>query len=54
MRRFLSAARSLPRPLWLLAGVLGYTAYLQNPRGPLRPTDLPDGVGPITHRFYRA
>ncbi|MCD0167975.1 hypothetical protein IHN58_20230, partial [Deinococcus sp. 12RED42] len=54
MRRFLSAARSLPRPLWLLAGVLGYTGYLQNPREPLRPTDLPDGVGSITHRFYRA
>lgn len=54
MRHLLSAVRSLPRPLWLLAGVLGYTAYLQNPRDPLRPTDLPDGVGPVTHRLYRA
>ncbi|GAA0504191.1 hypothetical protein [Deinococcus depolymerans] len=43
-----------PRPLLLVVAVLGYTAYLQNPRDPLRPTDLPDGVGPVTHRRYWA
>ncbi|GGL10446.1 hypothetical protein [Deinococcus radiotolerans] len=44
---------SLIRPAALLTGVvLAYTAYLQSPRHPLRPTDLPDGVGPVTHRRY--
>ncbi|WP_291430395.1 hypothetical protein [Deinococcus sp.] len=54
MRDSLPAAPFLPRPQLLLGAALGYAAYLQNPRDPLRPTDLPDGVGPVTHRLYRA
>ena len=52
MRGSFRVAFRPPRPL-LLGAVVGYTAYLQNPRDPLRPTDLPDGVGPVTHRLYR-
>ncbi|UBV43072.1 hypothetical protein LAJ19_02275 [Deinococcus taeanensis] len=35
-----------------VAALVGYAAYVQSPRNPLRPTALPDGVGPVTHRRY--